>query len=273
MGMSNAMAGVRSGELSGFYNPAVVPFAVGRTASIGTSFMSLDRHLNSLFYSQPIDTNAGIAVGILNSGVSNIDGRDADGFHTENYSTSENLFMLSFGLKIRKITIGITPKLYYSSLFSKFSAKTLGFDFGILYPFNRHLSFGLVIKDVRAEYKWDSSVLYDVQGNTTNEKFLLRKILGASYLLDDLGLVSAEIETNSLTTIVRLGAEALLLESLTVRAGIDGWDLHDSQRAHPSFGISFDTGYTTYSPVINYAFVVEPYGLFAEHVLSLSVKL
>ena len=55
MGMSNAMTGVRAGELSGFYNPAVLPFTTGRTVSFSTSLMSLDRHLNSLFYAQQID--------------------------------------------------------------------------------------------------------------------------------------------------------------------------------------------------------------------------
>ncbi len=273
MGMGNALTAVRTGELSGFYNPAVLPFSTARNVSMSYGVLSLDRNLNTLFYSQPIDTNAGISLGVLNSRVIDIDGRDNDGFHTETYSTSENLFLLSFGLKIKKIVIGITPKLYYNYLFKKFSATAFGFDFGFLYPASRNLTFTFVLKDFKAKYKWDSSVLYDQLGNSTTDDFWVRKIIGASYTIDGIGLVSGEFESTNGTKIVRLGAEAVVNEYFILRGGLDGLNLKDSKQAHPSFGCTIYTGYSEYQPALNYAFVIEPYGVFSMHVISLSVKL
>lgn len=275
MGMGNAMTAVATGELSGYYNPAVAQRAKERGASLSYGILSLDRQLNAVFYSQPIDTNAGISFGILNSGVADIDGRDIDGFPTELYSTSENLFSLSFALKIRKISLGITTKLYYNSLFKDLSSTALGFDFGAVYPLTSNITIGAAVKDINSKYKWDTSILYDQLGNSTTEKFPQRHILGIAYALDDdLGLVSAEIESNDrVVTIARLGAEVNLIEQFTVRAGVDGWDLKDAKQAHPSFGFTLRTGYSDYQPSLHYAFVVEPYGVFTIHVISLSVKL
>ncbi|MDD8017427.1 MAG: hypothetical protein PHP42_03530 [Bacteroidota bacterium] len=275
MGMGNAMTAVKFGELSGSYNPAITPLLKENSASVSYGFLSLDRHLNSIFYSQPIDTNAGIALGILNSGTSKIDGRDGDGFHTDNYSVSENLFSLSFAMKIRKISIGLTTKIIYNSLFTDLTSTALGLDLGIIYPLTSQITLGAVIKDFNAKYKWDTSKLYGQLGSSTIEKFPLRKILGVSYALDDgYGILSAEIESNtSPATIIRVGGEVNVVEALTLRAGLDGWETKDAHKAHPSFGLTVRTGYSDWEPALNYAYIIEPYGLFAIHVISLSVKL
>ncbi|MFZ4620376.1 MAG: hypothetical protein ACOYNS_07450 [Bacteroidota bacterium] len=275
MGMGNAMTAVRTGENSGFYNPAVVAQLKQQHASISYSALSLDRSLNSIFYSMPLDTNAGIAFGILNSGVSNIDGRDNDGFKTETYSVSENEFFLSFAMRVRKLTIGLTTKLYYFSLFNKLSSTTVGLDVGALLPLSDHLTVAATIKDLNAHYRWDTSELYGQYGNSTMNKFPTRQTIGLSYQFSELGgLLSAEFEKNNRqTSIVRIGGEITPIDMLTLRAGIDGWDLKTPDQAHPSFGFTLRTDYTDWKPSLNYAYILEPYGLFTIHVISLSVIL
>ncbi len=287
MGMGNAMSAVKSGENSGYYNPAAVALLKQQTVSISYGILTLDRNLNTLFYAQPIDTNAGIAIGIINSGVSNIDGRDGDGFKTETYSTSENLFSLSFALRIQAITIGLTTKLYYYSLFKNLSWTTVGFDFGIIYPLTKNLTLAGAFKDFNAKYRWDTSDLYGQLGNSTIEKFPTRKSIGLSYILEDnIGLLSMEIENSSIevknsstgvensisATIVRLGAEYTPIEMFTIRGGIDGWNLNHRDQAHPTFGFTLRTDFTDWKPSFNYAYIIEPYGVSSMHIISLSIK-
>lgn len=275
MGLGNAMTAVRTGENSGFYNPAAVAQLKNQHASIAYSTLSLDRSLNSLFFSSPIDTNAGIAFGVLNSGVSDIDGRDNDGFKTETYSISENQFFLSFALRIRKMTIGLTTKMYYFSLFEKLNSTAVGFDAGFILPLSQNLTLAAAVKDLNAHYRWETSDLYGQFGNSTIDKFPTRQVVGLSYQFNDLGaLVSAEYEhSNKGTDLIRIGGEISPIEMLTLRAGVDGWDLSTPDMAHPSFGFTLRTDYSEWKPSLNYAYVLEPYGLFTIHVISISVSL
>ncbi len=275
MGMGNAMTAVSRGENPGFYNPALTALLKESHASLSYGLLSLDRSLNVLYYSHPIDTNAGLAIGILNSGTSDIDGRDIDGFHTEMYSVSENQFSLSFALRVRKISIGLTTKLYYFSLFDELSATSVGFDFGFAYPVTDRLTLAGVFKDFNAKYRWDTSKLYGQLGNSTIEKFPTLQTIGASYFLEDYSLLlSTEVERSSLsTTYLRAGGEFTPVQSLTLRAGIDGWDLKEPNQAHPTFGFTFQTEYSDWKPSFTYAYILERYGLFSMHVLSFSTVL
>lgn len=273
MGMGNALTAVRVGENSGSYNPAAAAFLRRSTASASYGILSLDRNLNTLFYSQPIDTNAGIALHVLNAGTSDIDGRDIDGFHTEMYSVSENQFSLSFGLRIRSIAVGLTTKLYYYSLFEELSSTAVGFDIGILYPLGRQWTLAAVFRDLNTKYKWDTNALYGQLGNSTTEKFPTRQAVGVTYQFEGSnGLLSFEIEKSNLSTMtLRMGGEYAPIEYLTLRAGLDGWESDDKSSAHPSFGFSLRTPYTDWKPTVHYAYVLEPYGLFSMHIISVSL--
>jgi len=82
MGMGNALTAVIDGDVASFYNPAVTPFLTERVAAVSYGLLSLDRSLNTLSYSQAIKPTAGFSFGIINAGVSKIDGRDGDGAQT-----------------------------------------------------------------------------------------------------------------------------------------------------------------------------------------------
>jgi hypothetical protein len=276
MGMANAMSAVTVSEIAGYYNPAATPFQTGRTAMASFGILSLDRSLNMLTYTQSIRPNAGVALSIINAGVSKIDGRDVDGVHTDNLSVSENQFALSFGLQPSpKVAIGITPKIYYSKLYSGITSSSIGIDFGMIYTATDRLHIALSVRDVMSKYKWDTSTLYGELGNTTTNRFPTLQIFGASYVLGNgLGLLSAEIETsNKSTTIIRMGGEVNLAEAFTIRAGLGNWNVKDSKEAVPTFGFTVRTQMGGIRPALHYAYVVEPYNFFAMHIITLSASL
>jgi len=275
MGMGNAMTAVRDGDLSSFYNPAVTPFLTSRVGAVSFGLLSLDRSLNTLSYSQAIKPTAGFSFGIINAGVRNIDGYDADGFRTEEYYTSENQFSFSFANRISQyISLGIGFKLYYYRLFAKVSSTNIGIDAGGIFHLTDDLTLGAVVQDIGSKYKWDTSVLYGDQGNSTVERFPLLKKIGLSYSFDERAeIVSIEIEnSNKNTNIIRMGGEAILSDEFTIRAGLDHWDTREPKQAAPTFGFTLRASSAEFMPILNYAYVIEPYGLFAMHIISLSSR-
>ena len=186
IGMGNAMSSVTSGNLVSYYNPALSPFQKNNSAQIGYSILSLDRSLNFLSFTRKFDfysskdnspdkkpsRTAGISAGIINSGVSGIDGRDNNGLPTGDLSTSENQFFLSVANRFsEKLSIGIAIKFYYYKLYEDVKSNGLGLDIGALYKVNDNWNVSLMISDLNSEYKWDTSPIYDQQGLTTTDKF------------------------------------------------------------------------------------------------------
>ena len=128
IGMGNAMSSVTEGNLVSYYNPALPVFQEGNSFQAGYSFLSIDRSLNFFNFTRKFDffskqdtsserkprTTAGVSAGIINAGVSNIDGRDNNGLPTGELSTSENQFFIALANRFsEKLSIGIAAKFYY----------------------------------------------------------------------------------------------------------------------------------------------------------------
>lgn len=277
IGMGNAMTAVTEGELVGYYNPAVLPFGTSRTVTAAFSILTLDRRLNFLSYSQPVHPSAGISAGVINSGVGAIDGRDADANPTGMLHTSENLFFLSFANRFQsRLTLGITLKLLYHHLYTDVSTTNVGIDFGGVFQLSDELRVGATVRDINAEYKWDSSELYGQSGNTTKEPFPLLTTVGASCRLpDSIGTVAADVEFSDRSTIIaRIGAEVFLTPEVRVRAGLDRIDLKEKGNGvKPSIGFSIRRPIDSIIPALHYAFVLEPFASSGFHVIALSVTL
>ena len=86
-------------------------------------------------------------------------------------------------------------------------------------------------------------------------------------------MISLDLEnSNENTNIIRMGGELSLSDMFTVRAGLDHWDVQEPAQAAPTFGFTVRTSSAKLTPVINYAYVIEPYGLFGMHIISLSTR-
>ena len=276
MGMGNAMTAVITGEINGYYNPAAIPLTETRNASGSFGLLSLNRSLNFIGYTQSLPPDAGVSAGLINAGVSNIDGRDADGEQTGPLKTSEDQVFLGFGLKFHSgFSVGLSLKILYYHLYTDFTSMTAGLDFGVIYRASDALTFGLTVKDVNSRYKWDSTPLFSDQGTSTENNFPMLFTGGVAYMLpDSIGILSADIEfSNVRTTFVRVGAEVPVIREVTLRAGIDRIDLKEKgSGVSPAFGFTISRGLNGWTPSISYVYVVEPFAPTGMHMISLGVN-
>jgi hypothetical protein len=194
---------------------------------------------------------AGITFSLINSGVTNIDGRDPDGTHTEDYSTSENQFLFAPSIRVSdKVSLGIGFKFYYSKLFKGVTTTSLGFDGGIIYKVSSRINVGFAIKDINSRYEWNTNEIYGTgNGAQTKDKFPRLHTLGISYLLpNNYGL--------------RMGLEIKPIKDVSFRAGFDRFDFLSSDKFGNSsamFGFGYEKNLTKYILGINYSFVMEQY--------------
>lgn len=275
MSMGNAISAVTTGEINSYYNPALIPFAEHRTASMTYSFLSFDRHLNFLSYGQAIKPTAGISFGIINAGVGNIEERNSEGIKTGTISTSENMFFLSFANRIHNdLSIGVSVKMFYHKLYEEVSSTTVGFDIGMLIQAAKDISVGITLQDINSKYKWDTNPIYG-RGRQTDDVFpTLHRISVAYQLPNSLGIVAAEFENSSVkTNHLRLGTEIILHPSFSIRSGIDKWNLGNNYSGlKPTFGYSIQGDFDGWTPALDYSYVIEPFATNNMHVITFSIK-
>jgi hypothetical protein len=273
--MGNSMTAVINGDLQSYYNPAIVPFQSEPTIVAAYGVLSLDRRLNYLSYTKNLKPSAGLSLSIINAGVGNIDGRNRDGIHTETYSTSENAFMLTFGLKPDpNFSFGLNVKILYYSLFEGIKSTSAAIDVGFIYLLSQEITLGAVVQDINAKYKWETSSLYGINGNTSVERFPLRKRIGISWIPADYSLIfSGEFEVIGSASFARIGSEVELFKDIHIRGGIDQIALNADLPAKPAIGISARTKLLTWTPSFQYTYVFEPYSPSGIHILSFSLRL
>ncbi len=289
MGMGNALSAVTEGNLVSYYNPAVSVFQEDNSFQTSYSFLSLDRSLNFLNFTRRFDfysskdtaadrkprTSAGLSIGIINSGVSGIDGRDNQGFQTGELSTSENQFFLGFANRFsEKVSLGVAVKIYYYKLFEEISSTGVGLDAGLLYRLNNNFNFSFVITDINSKYKWDTAPIYQQEGSITENEFPVLRKFGVRYKNEDYKLISAiELENSSAeSNILRFGLEYNLIERFYLRGGLDNLNLSNSdQLVRPSGGFSYTKIFGTVNIGVDYAFVYEPYSAYDRHIVGVNV--
>lgn len=288
IGMGNAMSAVTKGSLVSYYNPALGAFQEGSSVQTGYSFLSLDRSLNFLNYTKKFAfgkvkeedgsehprSYAGISIGIINAGVSNIDARDNQGTSEGELSTSENQFFMAVSNRFSsKLAIGIAFKFYYYSLYEDLNASGLGFDIGAIYSFNNNLTLSLMISDLNSKYEWDTSDLFGSDGRVTEDKFPILKKIGISYKFDDPKIIAAvEFESsNAETNYLRFGGEYNIFNGLFIRAGVDKINLSNSESPiRPAFGFTYLTQLDSIMIGFNYAFMYEPYAAYDQHIIGIN---
>ncbi len=276
IGMGNAQTAVVSGDVTGYYNPALIPFVEYRFVSATFGVLSLDRSLNFLGYSQPLAPRAGISIGIINSGVSDIDGRDSDGEPTGPLRTSENQVFLTFGLHFRSnFALGVTLKYYHNHLYTDITSTSVGVDLGVLVHITDELTAGATVKDINAEYQWDTGNIYGRDGSKTFAPFPKLYTVGLAYQWrDSIALLAADVEFSSVKTVIaRIGVEVPIIREFTLRSGIDRVDLKEKGNGvRPSFGFTAHVPLNDWTPALIYSYVIEPFSPSGMHMISLSTR-
>ena len=196
--MGNGLVADAFGDASPYYNPALAPFASRQNLAASAAFLSRDRELQFLQFAAPLRPRAGIALGLIHAGVSDIDGRDASGYHTENLSTDEFAFFLAFGTRLGgRATAGVGLQIFRADYLDELEpVVSIGLDLGLTVRVTEHLHLGLAADDLLARYSWDTSPIYDEEGRTTRDRFPSRLRLGGAYaLMEGRVRLMAEVES------------------------------------------------------------------------------
>ena len=302
--LGNALVADASGQASPFYNPALAPLTARQRIDATFGLLTHDRELQHLQFAVPLKPVAGIAAGLIHAGVSDLDGRDASGYHTETYSTDDFAFFFAFGLRLSERTsAGVGIRLYRNDLFPDIDAvNTVGLSAGLAVRLTEQLHLGLAADDLLAQYDWDSTPAFGEDGRSTTDRFPTRLRLGASYrLTEGRGLVAVEYEAlfdygeavardveliGGVPTVVtrterinvrsgrlRAGAEWWAAEPFAVRAGVDRIGTGTAGEITPTAGFSIRQDLGQLGALIDYAFALEPYALGTMHLLSLRLQL
>ncbi len=266
-----------------YYNPASLPYLKKKTFLSTYNYLALDRHLNFVGFAAPLKPpaaqegetlNAGVGLGWINAGPGELEGRDSDGNPIGTFDYADNAFYFSFALRLaQKVSVGFSPVLVYGSFpdltegESLYSTR-LGFDAGILVNPWGQLFLGMQARHINAQYRWDTSTIWDQNGTTRVDKFPRIYRFGASYTFDFNLLVTGEYETSDQNdNQVHLGAEytydALYPYVFHLRGG---WD--DGNPAF-GFGVGFDVWKVRGQ--LDYAYQIQEVPPFDSQVISFSV--
>jgi hypothetical protein len=302
MALGNALAANPAGDVSPYYNPALSPRASGQRLSASAALMSFDRELQFLEFTTPLGPTAGIGVGVIHAGVSNIDGRSENGTHTETLSTDEFGVLLGFGNQFAdRFSLGATLKLYQADYIEEVrTARSFGLDLGASVQATERLTLGLVVNDLLAKYEWSASGSGQGGGNT--DRFPTRVRLGGHHSFQGGRLqVMAEVETRITTspreirsistgTPVarprirteevrqadvrgRFGVAYRLVDIFTLRAGADRVGVDGVSGLRPSAGFGLRQTLGNLRLRIGYAAVLEPYVNDAMNTATLQIYL
>lgn len=290
IGMGNALMAVTEGNLVSYYNPALGSFQENNSFQTSYSFLSLDRSLNFLNFTRRFDfyssrdtsedrkprSSAGVSAGIINAGVSAIDGRDNQGFATGDLSTSENQFFLGLSNRFsEKFALGIAVKFYYFKLYEDITASSVGLDLGAVYKISGNWNIALALSDINAEYSWDTSDLYGQEGTLSKSKFPMLRKIGVRYKNDEARILAAvELEnSNAQSNIIRFGVEYNIIDRLVIRSGMDKYNLSNTdQPPKPAAGFSFSKYFGSILIGVDYAFMIEQYSSQDRHIVGVSVN-
>lgn len=297
-------AGGAEGIYSG-YNPAMAARIRHNQLDLSGAAMTFDRQLATFNLTLPLPPNAGLAVGLLYAGVGDFDGRTQSGYFTENFSTHDLQFIGSFGLQVSAASmVGVNVKFQTARYNKDVTAPvSFGIDLGYLYSLNRYTQLGITVKDMVANYVWDTQDLYGTTGsNQTVDKMPIRytfgirhhlpvfqvnlygeierrmtqgEIYGTQLFLDNGRPVVRTIRENSTTAshYVRLGGSWQAHERFTLRGGWQSGDLEYVQADNQiSTGFSLHLPYDLYSPTIDYALLREPNGISWMHMFSVRLN-
>jgi hypothetical protein len=300
--LGNALVATPTSDVSPYYNPALLPNASQQRLSATAALLSRDRQLQSLEFATPLGPSAGASIGLIHGGVGNIDGRNADGVHTETLSTDEFALSLSFGNRfLERLSVGVSLTLYQSDIVPDTSpTRGFGLDGGVAYRVTSQFKLAASVHDLLAKYEWNTGSL---NGQSRSDRFPVRVRVGGSYTLRDgrvrlLGELESRYVARDRQVVDRIvptsagprretRTESVLLQSfrgrlgvayrpvdiLTLRAGLDRVGVAGTDGLKPGAGFGLEQAVGELDLRLSYGATLEPYVRSLMHVGTLEVFL
>jgi hypothetical protein len=297
--LGNTQVADAFGGGSPWYNPSLAPFYSDHMIEAAYTFLTLDRRLEYIQFAIPMKPNAGVAAGLIHSGVTDIDGRDGSGYHTETYSSDEYAAFLAFGSRaFDKATIGIAFRFYRSQLLPELDANSIGLQIGTTVEVRSDLFVSASLDNLLSRYEWDSSNVAGSSGQKSTSHFPVKLRAGVGYRLlnkklillgeyesrfekvdaivssvDVIGgspqIVSRVDELTLHHTDLRFGAEYEIAEPLVVRLGLDRLLGGAAGEIIPSAGFTLKYAVGELGMRFDYSFGKEAYGLGSFHLIGI----
>ncbi len=232
--LSSAMVADTYHAMQSFSNPALLNQCAGQNYAISYFAMSLDRSLQTFYYSRKLAGNAGLSAAILRTSVGEFMGKDYFNNPTNELSNSDYYGLLSFGLGSKKGSgVGISMRIHYSNLYvneshiDKYTGTSITIDFGGVYSMNSKIRLGFKIQNFLNPYiNWDVN-RGDGLSNTYDESYPLIVSIGSkvklwekSNFLIQKDLFFLNIDSDSYKDFFKIGYEHFIYDVIALRAGI-----------------------------------------------------
>lgn len=188
---------------AGYYNPAGLAFVKKRTLATSYSKLALDRSFHYVGLTFPLKPSAGVSVGWINAGVSNIDGRDFDGNHYGTLGFYQNAFTFAFANRFSEyVAVGVGCKVLYA-LFPEMldddkalKSTGVGFDAGIMVKPVDMIRVGVQVRDINGKFNWDTSEYWSKGISKTDDFPRIYKLGVAAFPNENLA-VEYDLETSA----------------------------------------------------------------------------
>ncbi|NLO11677.1 MAG: PorV/PorQ family protein [Candidatus Cloacimonetes bacterium] len=145
--MGEAGSTISRDVASAYWNPAGL--AKIKDVEVGAMYnisMNLDRSHQYAAIAVPFRFGT-MAFNWINAGVNDIEGYDDTGTPTGIFDDSQHSFSLSYANRWKKLSFGVTPKFFLSTLDDE-TETGMGVDIGARYDINQYLEAGLMVRDL-----------------------------------------------------------------------------------------------------------------------------
>ena len=219
LGMGMCAVAMPMGAESKQYNPALMAWTEDIQVGLDYFKLSLDRSMMGVHAVIPMKPAGALGASWTRAGVDEIPEVTSWGEPTgRNMSYSEHLF--SFGAALhpaRPVAFGVTVNIgtaTFADLGEGDLAETAtGLDAGISIHPRRNLWLGVALRNVGSYYEWDSSSIWDTDGETQVKNSLPTTFaagFGVSLFDESLNLLADYEATNEDAWDIRLGGEYIL---------------------------------------------------------------
>ncbi len=240
-GANSTIAGDAEGI---FYNPAQI---LSRYHTFSTGILQLPLDQKITYASLVTSYYLPVSVSWANYSISHIQGRDAMGNPTNEFSYSNNCFLFGTGKRLNKVIMGIIAKGIYSQLEH---AVSFGYsvDVGIIIPCNP-LYFGASLQNIGGKLYWETGLKEYIPYNYR---------IGIGLLHHKIHSLLEINKTKNEDAIITGGIEIPLIKWLLIRAGYNSLT-------------GFSAGLTGNLRNINIHFAYSEYKLISKSVMGLGI--
>jgi len=199
-----------------FINPGMIGMLYDGHFNATLAKMGYDRNYYDMAFSYPLNSWGSVGLAWAQLSIDNIEGRDQDGYETQNFSDLQSAVMLSYSKMIGdNFSLGVTGKYLYHSL-AGYSAKGVSIDIGSAIYIGDRITLGAVFKNLNSSLKWNTS-------SKLKETIPMQVGVGISYFdlfnVPNL-LVAADLHVQGGDFLgYQVGAEYIIRDMILVRGG------------------------------------------------------